>query len=189
MAYYWVHFTGNGAASLLADCRIGPGLHLAGASPSVTGLFHQLFEAFIYRDDCLEPAAAGLLTSLLVALSRSRNKWRTEPRPPAPERLSRSIDYLHQHSSRPVTLSCLAALEHLSVSRYSALFRRCMGQSPQSFLIDLRLRSAVALLHKTDLSIKQIASMVGYEDPLYFSRLFRSRLGISPRLYQQRNRP
>ena len=56
-----------------------------------------------------------------------------------------------------------------------------MGVSPQQYLIDLRLRNARDLLISTDLSISEVARSVGYDDPLYFSRLYRKHYGLSPR--------
>ncbi len=77
-------------------------------------------------------------------------------------------------------------MEHLSPSRYSALFRSCMGISPQGFLIRLRIQNAANLICQTDLQIGEIAKAVGYEDPLYFSTLFHKKTGFSPREYREK---
>ena len=98
-------------------------------------------------------------------------------------KLKESLNFIHRHYSQTISVHDLANLEHLSTSRYCTLFRQHMGISPQNFIIELRLRMATDLMMKTDLSLKQIARMVGYDDQLYFSRLFRSKRGLAPREY------
>ena len=82
-------------------------------------------------------------------------------------------------------LEDLARMEHLSPSRYSAVFRSCMGVSPQGFLTYLRIKNAADLLCRTDLSMAQVAQAVGYDDPLYFSALFRRKMGMAPSRYRE----
>ena len=77
-------------------------------------------------------------------------------------------------------------MEHLSPSRYSAVFRGCMGVSPQGFLIGLRMKNAADLIRRTDLTITQVAQAVGYEDALYFSTLFRRKMGLPPSRYREK---
>lgn len=64
------------------------------------------------------------------------------------------------------------------------LFKAATGSSPQEYLLDLRIRKACSLLEKTDLSVAIIALSVGYEDTLYFSRLFKRKKGVSPTQYR-----
>ena len=186
MTYYWAHFTGAEVDKILASCSLrDETVYDAGVSENIINDFQRLFDNFIYRDSCLQPATASILMLLLVRLSRSAGSQQKKKAEAGPERLSRSLAYIHKHYSQPITVQKLAELEHLSTSRYSALFRSCMGQSPQSFIIDMRLRIAIELLSQTDLTVKQVAHTVGYTDQLYFSRLFRARKGVPPSHFQQ----
>ncbi len=64
------------------------------------------------------------------------------------------------------------------------LFRQELHTTPNKYLMDLRLQSAADLLRGgTGRSITEIARMCGYNDPLYFSRMFKKRYGVSPREY------
>ncbi len=185
MNYYWVHFTGSRVEQLLAECALlDETVYFAGVSENIINDFQRLFDSFLYRDICLQPATASILMLLLVRLSRNASNQKKKAEA-GPERLSRSLAYIHKHYSQALTVQKLAELEHLSTSRYSALFRSCMGQSPQSFIIDMRLRIAIELLSQTDLTVKQVAHTVGYTDQLYFSRLFRARKGVPPSHFQQ----
>ena len=60
------------------------------------------------------------------------------------------------------------------------------GISPQEYLLDYRIRKACELLQNTDLPIAHIARSVGYEDSLYFSRLFKQHMKSSPSSYRHK---
>lgn len=67
-------------------------------------------------------------------------------------------------------------------------FKKETGLTPKEFLMDHRLRLAGLMLKERpiyDLSIKEIASACGFSDPLYLSRLFKSRKGMSPKKYSE----
>ena len=60
-----------------------------------------------------------------------------------------------------------------------------MGTSPMQYILGIRVRNAQTLLETTDDSISNIASIVGYDNPMYFSRLFRKAKGVSPAGYRK----
>ena len=68
--------------------------------------------------------------------------------------------------------------------RWNAMF----GKAPSQYALDLKIEEAQRLLRETGLSVKAIAEQLQIEDPLYFSRLFRRREGVSPRQYRVRER-
>lgn len=68
------------------------------------------------------------------------------------------------------------------------LFRREMHTTPHKYLARLRLEASAALLHAGDeRSVTEIAHMCGYQDPLYFSRMFKRMYGLSPREYAKQS--
>ena len=78
----------------------------------------------------------------------------------------------------------LSAMAGLSVSHYSAVFKRQTGYAPMDYFIRLRMHQACQLLDTTELSVKEVADRLGYEDPLYFSRVFKSLHDLSPSEYR-----
>ena len=70
---------------------------------------------------------------------------------------------------------------HINLYR---LFKEETGKSLQEYLIEFRLRKACELLRTTSYSIGAVACSVGYADPLYFTRLFHKRVGMSPTVYR-----
>ena len=101
----------------------------------------------------------------------------------ADERVSRSIAYMHRAYGQPLSVAEMAAHVHLSESRFRHLFHQRTGLAPMEYLIQLRLSHARRLMAETALSIAEIARAVGYEDPFYFSRLFRQKMARRPRSF------
>ena len=75
-------------------------------------------------------------------------------------------------------------MNNLSASHFSSLFRKATGMSPMDYFIHLKLQKACLLLYSSDTKIKKIAHTIGYDDPYYFSRLFKKYLNISPDQYR-----
>ena len=73
----------------------------------------------------------------------------------------------------------------MSVTHYSALFRRHGGFAPIDFLIRQRVQHACRLLDTTSLSVGEVAERTGYADPYYFTRCFRRVMGVAPRAYRK----
>jgi AraC-like DNA-binding protein len=110
---------------------------------------------------------------------------RTEPRELEPIRkIEESIAYMMRHLDRPLQASTLAAQANISLSHFFTLFKRYVGSTPMDYFIRLRLRRACHLLENTEMSVKAIAYTLGYDDPYYFSRIFKSFNRISPRQYR-----
>ena len=57
--------------------------------------------------------------------------------------------------------------------------------SPVQYILSLRMLNAQSLLERTNYSIKEISEIVGYENPLYFSRVFKKEIGKSPAQYRK----
>src|SRR5580698_2055837 len=102
-------------------------------------------------------------------------------------RISRSIAYMVEHLNQPLQVSTLAAQASVSTSHYFALFKRQMGTAPIDFFIRLRMNHARELLDSTRSSVKEIAATMGYDDPFYFSRVFKSVHQVAPAEYRRRN--
>lgn len=94
--------------------------------------------------------------------------------------------YLHTHRGRPITLKEIADFAHLTPNYLCRLFKAHTGESPFSHLQGIRMREAEQLLALTDLPVYAIAERLGYEEPSYFARVFRSVYGIAPAAYRMR---
>ena len=98
-------------------------------------------------------------------------------------------DFIQMNYHRRFKISQLAEKFHYTRNHMFVLFKREFGVSPIEYLINVRLDKAKMFLTNEDynLSVKEISDAVGFEDPLYFSRLFRKRTGMSPTEYKKCN--
>jgi AraC-like DNA-binding protein len=88
--------------------------------------------------------------------------------------------YFEQNPGLPRSVEQAARLHSLSVSHFSALFRKWHGQGPREYVQQLRLRRTTHLLKTTDLSVKEIAALSGYVDAAHFCRHYKKQKGMAP---------
>lgn len=93
--------------------------------------------------------------------------------------------YIHQHMAQPLTADKIAEQCGLSVRTLSRRFVHQLGETPHQYLINIRLQQAKLLFRDINLSISEIAEIVGYKDAHYFSTLFKRQFDISPKQYRQ----
>lgn len=179
--YLWVHFTGSYAEKLLSECGLGPLPYFFEIADGrgITEKFKKIFEIFEDGGPLQRQALAVTLEQIIVSVAKAKEK-KTSPRP-----LEKSMRYIHLSYNRKLSVPELAAMENLSNSRYIALFHGQTGVSPTAYIIRLRMSAACDLLQSTDLSIKQVGTLVGYEDPHFFSKLFKKYIGVAPKAYKE----
>lgn len=74
----------------------------------------------------------------------------------------------------------------MSVSWFLRNFKQVTAKSPMQYILTTRVNNAVSLLETTDYQVAEISAIVGYENPLYFSRIFKKQKGLSPSEYRKR---
>lgn len=99
-------------------------------------------------------------------------------------RIGQSLAYMRQHLGEPVQVATLAAQANISPSHFFVLFKRQTGCAPIDYFIRLRMQEARRLLDGSTLNVKEIAARLGYDDPFYFSRVFKSVHRVSPSRYR-----
>ena len=142
------------------------------------------YDELMARVEALEAlnAAATLdsrLNQIVGATNLLRTMFDSSPRTRADECMARARAYIETHFAEPLCLDDLAARYGMAAQRFSHCFARVHRVRPMNLLISLRLEQAMRLL-QTDMRVKDVAHAVGYDDPLYFSRLFKRHYGCSP---------
>ena len=93
--------------------------------------------------------------------------------------------YLETYYHESIQLEDLASMTHLSRFYISHSFKKEIGMSPMEYLIAIRIKEIKILLRTTNYSISQVADIVGFTTPTYFSKQFRKSTGISPTDYRE----
>ena len=129
-----------------------------------------------------EQLAMNLLERLLIRCyeASSQNAY-----PAIDHRVHEACQILSESLSAEISVEALAEQVFLSPSRLAHLFREQVGVSIVRWREDQRIMRAKLLLQTTPLSVSTIGQQVGYDDQLYFSRVFRKRVGGSPTEYRK----
>jgi AraC-like DNA-binding protein len=152
---------------------------------SITALVEQL-----HHPDTLEANNALLVDGLsmalvgrLVTLSQCHYKPREVP---ALEKslLTRVQRYLEQRISENLTLEDLAAVTGMNVYEFAKRFKTATGLSPYQYVLEQRLRRAKDLLEHSQLPLAEVAYSVGFSSQAHMSKVFKERLGYTPKAYR-----
>lgn len=99
--------------------------------------------------------------------------------------LSEAIRFMKENYSKPISMENTAEAAGVSTGYLSKLFKREMDMGFNEYLTQIRLEKSQELLADTAMSVKEIASAVGYPDEKYYSRLFKKTTGIKPTDYRR----
>jgi AraC-like DNA-binding protein len=135
-------------------------------------------------DPALVPARAGSASTVGATSTAGAGRG------PVPIALEAMTAFVTANLDRPLSVAEIAAAGDCSVSTAGRLFATHLGTSVSAWVRGARMREATELLRTTGLRVGEVARTVGFEDPLYFSRVFRSEYGVPPSRYgRDRIRP
>jgi AraC-like DNA-binding protein len=182
----WFHFIGRNAAECAGALDTTPANPILWVEDA-----DSLLEAF---EDSFRYVLGGYTDADLIGLSASCMHFlglcRTLQRADCPrqrhgeERILKSIRFMRRNTHRALLLADIAREVGLSVTHYSAMFRRQTRCGPIEFFNRLKIQRACEQLILSSQSVSEIAYSLGFEDPLYFSRCFRRHIGIPPSEYR-----
>ena len=96
-------------------------------------------------------------------------------------------DIIELHLYSNLSIEELANLSNMSLSSFKREFKKEFNDSPNNYILMKKLKKAKELLSLTDKPINEIAYEIGFNDPLYFTRLFKKKIGPSPTTYRVEN--
>ncbi|CAH1192190.1 Arabinose operon regulatory protein [Paenibacillus auburnensis] len=189
--YVWIALQGNSVAALLSDAGITkerPLLHAENVD-ELTSLYERTRQSFQQspypRLESLE--ASGWARLLLHKFGLSNLDVLPARPQEMPEMIDRQIDqairWISLQFHQQISIDQIAATLGYHRAHLSKAFKQRTGLSPKQYLLKMRMDKAKGLLEGT-LSIDQVASSVGFNDALYFSKQFRKYFGIPPSEYR-----
>ena len=184
---HWMHLSGEHLPHyerLLGLLDTGPVLHI-GLHQDILADFTRLVlqHAPIPGEASWFVRQAGALSVLgrIAALPPDMKSIATAYGP-----VQRAIAAMDAAMDRPFDLAAFAREAGCGDRHFSRQFRRVTGQTPGGWFIQRKMQRACTLLTQPGVQIKDVAARLSYADPLYFSRLFRRTIGMSPAAYQHK---
>jgi AraC-like DNA-binding protein len=184
---FWFHFIGRRARDYVNSLGTDE-IHPQFGIEKVETIAEAFEDCYRYTGgDWTDAELVAFTTSFarLLGLCGSLRRPQGDRRMEVEERVARALRFMRANLDRPVGLAELAGHVALSVSRFTAVFAEQMKCSPIDFHIRLKMQRASELLLSTPLSASEIAGILGYDDPFYFSRLFKQKIGLPPRDYRR----
>ena len=183
--YDWVGFAGTDAGAILeatgfsgkqnllrsASC----GEELKAAIRRISDAYGNSFENVIHM--------TGELYLMLMLLVREAGST-SVPVADDSEQVRRAIDFIDSRYSYPLSVEDIAAYTGVSRSTLFRQFRALFNISPKEYLDSYRIRRASWLLKHTSLTIGSVSVSVGYDNGMYFSKVFKKATGMTPSQYR-----
>lgn len=184
---YWVHFDGQQAHQLIRELAFDPERIVAsiGQQPLLASDFNRLLglRQSGYRYGVFDYAAAltrQILYFLALQIRTSNIRQRHN------FNLEQLKSLMLDHLDGELDLDTLAASTNLSRHHFAAKYKKLAGISPIRHFIHLKMERACYLLDVSNAPVKTVSAQLGYSDPLYFSRIFKKVIGLSPSEYRTR---
>ena len=183
---YWVHFTGGNVKNILKSYGIPLNGHVfyTGKFPEYQRLFLEMIQELQLCRPHFEELLSALLGQLFILISRQLNGTHKLADYIQTEKES-AIRYFNEHYNKEIVIDDYAASTHRSTTWFIRSFKQYTGMTPMQYIISTRISNAQRLLGSMDYNVTEIASIVGYDNPLYFSRLFKKQTGMAPSEYRK----
>ncbi len=184
---YWVHFTGRHVKSILEVYGFPEteNVFYTGTSTDYQWMYRQMIQELQLCRTNYEELLSLILRQIFIMINRYISDGRRADSDIQNE-IERAAHYFNENYSKPLNIDEYADSRHMSTCWFIRCFKRILKVTPMQYILSLRMANAQSLLETTEYNISEIAESVGYDNPLYFSRLFHKHIGVSPSEYRKR---
>ena len=159
-------------------------------SMEISGCLRNILREMEQKNTGYEDVCQAYMEILIIRLMRTTTlAVPAEPQAISTNRQCAAVRrYIDLHFKEALTLEQLADEGHMNKYYLSHAFKREYGISPINYMISKRIEESKYLLAETDLSLSQIAQLLGFSSLSYFSQVFHRSQEISPKEYRNRQR-
>lgn len=125
------------------------------------------------------------LRQIFLLIQRSREEQRSSVISHIQEEMDLARRYFNEYYNEDINIEEYAQSRNMSISWFQRNFKQLTTKSPMQYIFTIRVNNAVTLLESTDYSMTEISTIIGYDNPLYFSRVFKKIKGVSPSDYRK----
>jgi AraC-like DNA-binding protein len=177
---YWVGFKGD-YFSHLVEKGILSRKHIffeIGLDDHILTAFNRIFDEVRNQRPLYQlKACSGIMSLMAEVLTYERRK----EQPNYYQKIVKKAKYLMESNIyNAINLSHISDQIGISSSRLNEIFKTYTAMTPYQYYIHIKIHKAESLLEQDDISVKEVAYKMGFEDQYYFSRLFKNKTGVTP---------
>ena len=150
--------------------------------PELTAQAEEAMDDIDYYMKCLD--AGSVMSSIKILLNSLWENDSVNNADSAGSQVEQIRQYILTSYHENITLTALASAYHMDASYLSRMFSQTYGETIIAYLTRVRMEQAIRLMGDEEKKLETISFLVGYDDYNYFSRVFRKKLGVSPREYR-----
>ena len=184
---YWVHFTGSNVTNLLRSYGLtnDKKVFYCGSGLEYQTLFRtMIYELQMCKDNYSEMLEM-YLRQIFIMVHRYFNPSNKMDNTHSVEIIDKATAYFNEHYSEDICIDEYAENNHVSISWFIRNFKLYTGSTPMQYILSKRIYNAEILLQDPTYNVTEVARIVGYDNPLYFSRIFKKAKGLSPSEYRK----
>lgn len=184
---YWVHFTGGNVKNILRSYGLTDDKRVfyCGSGLDYQNLFRTMINELQMCKENYAEMLEMYLRQIFIMLKRYFANTLKTDNTHVVEEIDKATIYFNEHYSEDISIDEYAQNNHFSVSWFIRHFKQCTGSTPMQYILSKRIYNAEILLHDSTYNVTEIAEIVGYDNPLYFSRIFKKVKGLSPSEYRK----
>ena len=186
---YWVHFTGWKVEEYLDRYELPKeeNVFFTGVSPDYPWIYNQIIRELQLQRENYEDMIRLFLRHIFLTINRYIKEGKQTKNDTIND-IERAVHYFNENYSKPISIEQYASEHLMSVNWFIHNFKNVMKAPPMQYIVSLRIAAAKGYLENSNKNITEIAYTVGYDNALYFSRLFKKYTGMTPSEYRERSK-
>jgi AraC family transcriptional regulator, arabinose operon regulatory protein len=181
---YWLHFSGLKVRELLEENGLSKShIFYVGIKNELALIFDKIIKELQLTQGRYFQLCNLYIKELITLCSR----YMLEASAPAftqNELLERAIQHFNENFNTIINIKDYAMDSNISCCWFIRSFKNYTGTTPAHYITNIRINKAKNLLHSSSFTIGEIADLIGYQNQLYFSRIFKKNVGLSPLEYR-----
>ncbi|WP_163411500.1 AraC family transcriptional regulator [Flavobacterium ajazii] len=184
---YWIGFNGKLARRLLKKSFLSkenPILNV-GFQEQIQSLYIEIIEQIKNEFTGYQPQVSGALLHLIGTIYSLNKQKSIRLNSKDNDLMKEAVQKIRNHIYSSVSITELSSEMNMGYSSFRKSFKQYTGLAPNQYLLQLKIDKAKLMLSTTKKTVKEITFELGFESASYFSKIFKTKTGVSPERFRK----